>query len=83
MNNSFPIYYIKDLLEVEIEGGFYAEELQKVTINIKEAIENNEYFVESIIKTRIIKGKKEYFVRWKYYPESTSSWIKEENWINK
>ena len=83
MNNSFPIYYIKDLLEVEIEGGFYAEELQKVTINIKEAIDNNDYFVESIIKTRIIKGKKEYFVRWKYYPESTSSWIKEENWINK
>lgn len=83
MNNSFPIYYIKDLLEVEIEGGFYAEELQKVTINIKEAIENNEYFVESIIKTRIIKGKKEYFVRWKYFPKSTSSWIKEENWINK
>lgn len=82
-NNTYPVYYIKDLLEVEINGGFYAEELQKVTINIKGSINNNDYIVESVIKTRTIKGKKEYFVRWKYYPDSTNSWIKEENWIKK
>ena len=35
---------------------------------------NNFYEVEKIIDRRIVKGKKEYLIKWKDYPESQSTW---------
>ena len=35
---------------------------------------NNFYEVEKIIDRRIVKGKKEYLIKWKGYPESQSTW---------
>lgn len=80
-HNSIPIYVLKDLLEEVIDGTFYAQEMQKVGINIREAIKNNEFVIESTLKTRVIKGQKEYFVKWKYYPESSNSWVKQKDWL--
>ena len=39
-----------------------------------------EYEVDTILKKRIKKGKTEYFVRWKYYNDTT--WEPEENLQN-
>ena len=36
--------------------------------------ESNLYEVENILKKRIIKGKKEYLIKWKGYPENESTW---------
>ena len=35
---------------------------------------NNFYEVENIIDRRIIRGRKEYLIKWKGYPESQSTW---------
>ena len=42
--------------------------------------EEEEYEVEAILKKRIKKGKIEYFVRWKYYNDTT--WEPEDNLLN-
>ena len=36
--------------------------------------ESNLYEVEYILKKRTVKGKKEYLIKWKGYPESESTW---------
>ena len=42
--------------------------------------EEEEYEVDAILKKRVKKGKTEYFVRWKYYNDTT--WEPEENLQN-
>ena len=35
---------------------------------------SNLYEVENILKRRVIKGKREYLIKWKGYPENESTW---------
>lgn len=61
-------YRIKDLNDECIEGGFYAEELQ--------GVDKKETFrVERVLKTRKIRGKKQYFVKWLGYSDKFNSWV--------
>ena len=46
----------------------------------EEEEEEEEYEVEAVLKKRVKKGKTEYFVRWKYYNDTT--WEPEENLQN-
>jgi hypothetical protein len=41
-----------------------------------------EYEVERILEHRKRKGQKEYFVKWKGWPDSYNQWEPEENLIN-
>lgn len=50
-----------------IDGSFYEGELTKAT--------HEEFKIEKIIKERGQGRKKEYFVKWKGYPDSQNSWI--------
>jgi hypothetical protein len=54
-------------------GSFYELELQKV--------ENNQraFVIDQILKTKISKNKKLYFVSWKDYSSENNSWVSEEN----
>ncbi len=62
-------YELIDSAGEKLKGKFYEEELQKI---IKE---DDVYKVEKILKTRSRGGKKEYFVKWKGYPDKFNSWV--------
>ena len=64
-----PTYEIDDYNKERVKGKFYELELQKVSKA------DDVYKVESNLKTRKRKGKKEYFVKWLGYPEKFNSWV--------
>lgn len=69
-NNLQNVYKLVDTSGEEIEGTFYPEEIQKV-IKFNDSL----YKIEKIIKTRKVKGKTEYFVKWKHWPAKFNSWV--------
>ncbi len=66
---NIPVYKLMDLMNEEINGVFYEEELQKVS-NTK-----NIYDIDKILKTKTVKGEKQYFISWDGYPEKFNSWV--------
>lgn len=66
-----PTYKLQDLSAEDIVGKFYKEELQKVIKDNKK----DTYKIEKILKTRTVKGSKQYFVRWQGYSSKFDSWI--------
>jgi len=68
-----PITYkIKDINNEIIEGSFYNEELQKTTTG-------DIYLIEKILKTKTVRGKKKYYVKWLGYTDDYNSWIDEND----
>ena len=65
-----PVYKIKDYEGKEIDGVFYAEEIQKVRKS-----KDSYWQIEKVLKTRRKNGKMEYFVKWLHHPKSMSSWV--------
>ena len=55
-------YRVKDLVDEQIDGTFYHQELQLVRVE-----QDNVYTVERILKKRNRGKKIEYFVKWKGY----------------
>ena len=67
-NNYIPtVYYLEDLEGEEIKGKFYRDELIPCEVP--------QYFHIDIIKQRTINKKKQYFVHWRGYPESSRRWV--------
>ena len=67
-NNYIPtVYYLEDLEGEEIKGKFYRDELTPCEVP--------EYFHIDIIKERTLNKKKQYFVHWRGYPESSRRWV--------
>ena len=67
-----PITYsLQDLNGEGIKGSFYTEELQKVKLPV-----NQEYRVETILKSRKRGKVREFYVKWEGYPNSFNSWIR-------
>ena len=64
-----PVYKIIDLNGEILDGAFYKQELQKIEIS-----ENEEYKID-ILKRRVRKGKKQYFVHYRGWPDSFDEWI--------
>ena len=66
LNQSIPMYTIKDYDNDVIDGKFYAKELQKVYTD-----ENTIYKIETIVKRK----KNEVLVKWLGWPKKFNSWI--------
>ena len=67
---NIPKYKLKDWNNEPIDGSFYEEELQKISIP-----ENETYRVEKIIGRRVRGGRREVKVKWLMWPSKFNSWI--------
>ena len=65
-----PRYRIKDLLEEEIKGSFYTQELQKASVD-----ENTVYRVAKVLRYRTKNKERQALVQWSGYPSKFDSWI--------
>ena len=64
-----PVQYkVQDYRGDEIQGSFYGAELQKV---VKPAL----YSVEKVIRTRRVRGRTQYLVKWLGYRPEHNSWV--------
>lgn len=70
--NRIPMYKLQDYTGEDIQGYFYAQELQEAVID-----ENQPYKIDKILKTRKRGGDKQYFVSWLYWPSKYNSWVSE------
>lgn len=75
INNSQnpTVYYLEDLQGEQIEGIFYRQELIPTKLP--------EFYHIDVIKTRKVKGRTKYLVKWRGYPDEFNSWIDESNLI--
>jgi hypothetical protein len=62
-------YKVTDYHENELEGAFYAAEIQKVELP-------DTYMIEAVLATRKRKGATEYLVKWLGYGPEFNSWEK-------
>lgn len=70
--NSKPhTYRLMDLKHEIIRGIFYESELQSINVSQEQS-----YAIE-ILKTRVKRGKKQYYIHYKNWPKSHDEWISE------
>jgi hypothetical protein len=68
-----PVQYkVQDYRRDQIQGSFYGAELQKV-------VKPGEYAVEKVIRTRRVRGRIQYFVKWLGYDDEHNSWVYDIN----
>jgi hypothetical protein len=65
-----PMYELEDLNSKVIDGQFYDEDLTPFRITYRTAKK-----IVKILWTRIRRGIREYFVRWRGYGPDSDSWI--------
>ena len=63
-----PQFKVKDANGDEIDGSFYAAELQLV-------VPPEKYDIEQVISRKNVNGKTHYFVKWKGYGDEHNSWV--------
>ena len=65
-----PLYYLRSMDTDElIEGGFYAEELQRQRGDL--------YKIERVLARRVRRGQRQIFVKWKHFGPRWNEWIPE------
>ena len=69
---AIPMYKLKDLLELEIDGNFYQSELQAV-----DKSEETLWEIEKILHKKKRSNSMQYFVKWRGYPKRFNSWVDE------
>lgn len=65
-----PVYRIKDLAGEMLKGGFYENEIQKVTVPL-----DKQYKIEKIVKYKGKGKQKQGLVRWLYWPSKFDTWV--------
>ena len=72
-------YYLRDRTKQILKNSVPRSRLKPVSENIQD---DPFLGIDKIIKDRVRKGIKEYYVKWKDYPDSESSWVPESNFSN-
>ena len=70
-------YKIKSLNNQPVKGRFYEKELTSVIFKPDSA-----YQIEKVIKHRVLKGKKQVYVKWKGWDKSYNQWIAKDQLID-
>ena len=66
-----PMYYLQSAdTDEHIEGGFYAQELQRFRGDV--------YKIEAILRRRVRRGVREIYVKWKDFGPRWNEWIRED-----
>ena len=69
MLNTIPAQYkVRDYRNEEILGSFYVAELQKV-------VKPDQYAIKRVIRTRRVRGRLQYFVKWLGFGDDHNSWV--------
>jgi len=71
------MYKIKSMNNELIQGTFYEQELQFISLP-----DENTFIIESVLKERKIKGRKQYLVKWRGYSDKFNSWVNSEDIID-
>ena len=77
INRTLPVamFYLRSLDTGEmIEGGFYAQELQRQRGNV--------YKIESVLRRRVRRGVREIYVKWKDFGPQWNEWIREDSVVD-
>jgi len=72
LRGGLPIYRVQDFKGNDLQGTFYQDELQKVVLE-----DDKLWKIDHVIKERKRGSRKEYLVRWLYWPKSFDSWVDE------
>lgn len=64
-----PLFKLKDLANDNVEGLYKREELTK---SEPLQLDHDYFFVEKVIRTKYVKGKKYCLVKYLFYPEKVS-----------
>ncbi len=67
------MYYIRDLVGEHVTGAFYKEELIKSSLLAHYQVE--------ILRSKVKRGKRKYFVHWRGYPDKFDWWIDADDLI--
>jgi hypothetical protein len=67
-----PLYHLTDYDgKNDVVGGFYEFELTPVETKV--------FRIEKVLKKRVLKGKRQIYVKWKGFGNEHNSWIDETN----
>jgi hypothetical protein len=73
LDDAWPtVYRVTDLDDKPIAGTIYRHELQPVQMP-------ETFLIDRVLRTRRRNGKKQFFVKWRGYPDSFNSWVNEED----
>ena len=69
--DNIPVYKLTDFYgKQNIQGTFYQEELQKISVP-----PNKTYKIDKILKTKTVKGKRFFLVKWMGLPSEFNSYV--------
>ncbi len=70
-------YYLENTKGIKLKNSYPLSRLKVVADTVND--DESQFEIEKILNERINKGIREYLVKWKNYPESDNSWVKESN----
>ena len=72
----FNIYSLKDLQDEAVLGTWYEKELQGVSVDV-----SGNFVVDHVVRTRRMRGQKQFLIRWRGYPAKFDSWISADDFV--
>ena len=69
-------YLLTDLENNLVTKEFDVSNLRRYrTVTDAKELQSDEYLVDLILKHRVVRGQRQYSVKWRGYPRSQSSWV--------